>query len=185
MNEGGTTRFSSSFFKDGVFCCLEIRGCMREFFLNNVYWLAIQLRTLSRRITMPTSIGVRALVLRGDEILLVRHRAGRTPWSLPGGGISRGETLVQAALREICEEGGCRAEVHHLHGMFHQLDVFSDYIAVFVCVTNDEAQAPIGDLEIAEARFFPLQALPKGLDPGSQRRIVEYQRDVRGAYGSW
>jgi ADP-ribose pyrophosphatase YjhB (NUDIX family) len=158
---------------------------MREILLNSAYWFAIQLRTLSRRITLPMSLGVRALVLRGDEVLLVRHRAGRTPWSLPGGGVARNETLVQAALREIREEGGCRAEVRHLHGVFHQLDVFSDYIAVFVCHTHDTAQAPTGDLEIAEAHFFSSKALPKGLDPGSHRRIVEYHRGVRGVYGSW
>ncbi|MBC8077390.1 MAG: NUDIX hydrolase, partial [Chloroflexales bacterium] len=32
-------------------------------------------------------MGVRIVAMRGDEVLLVRHRGGRTPWSLPGGGV--------------------------------------------------------------------------------------------------
>jgi len=53
-------------------------------------------------------VGVGVVVWRGDEILLVRR--GRAPrkgeWSIPGGGQALGETVFQAAIREVREETG-------------------------------------------------------------------------------
>ena len=46
----------------------------------------------------------------GLEICLIRP-AGRTVWGLPKGGIESGETLMQAATREVAEETGISAEV--------------------------------------------------------------------------
>jgi 8-oxo-dGTP diphosphatase len=49
-------------------------------------------------------------ILRGNTILMVRHRDGdREYWTLPGGGIEPGETAEQAAVREVREETGIEA----------------------------------------------------------------------------
>jgi ADP-ribose pyrophosphatase YjhB (NUDIX family) len=51
-------------------------------------------------------VGVGTVVFRGDDVLLVRR--GRPPkqgeWSLPGGLQRLGETVFQAAVREVREE---------------------------------------------------------------------------------
>ena len=48
-----------------------------------------------------------AVLIRGDEILLVKHeKDGRVYWLLPGGGLEPGETLAQATERELHEECG-------------------------------------------------------------------------------
>ena len=53
-------------------------------------------------------IGVGVVVWRGDEVLLVKRgtepRAGQ--WSLPGGRQQPGETVREAAIREVIEETG-------------------------------------------------------------------------------
>jgi 8-oxo-dGTP diphosphatase len=53
-------------------------------------------------------VGVGIVVWRGDEILLVRRakppRLGE--WSIPGGAQSLGETVFEAAIREVREETG-------------------------------------------------------------------------------
>lgn len=56
---------------------------------------------------------VRVVCLRGDHILLVKHRDGDGSffWLLPGGGIQEGESVEDAAKREVWEEAGVRIAV--------------------------------------------------------------------------
>jgi 8-oxo-dGTP pyrophosphatase MutT (NUDIX family) len=50
-------------------------------------------------------LAVRALILRGAEILLVHSRAVGD-WKFPGGGVEALETPEQALVREVAEETG-------------------------------------------------------------------------------
>lgn len=58
-------------------------------------------------------VGVGVVVWRGADVLLVRRakppREGR--WSIPGGVQQIGETLVEAAVREVREETGLTVEI--------------------------------------------------------------------------
>ncbi len=56
-------------------------------------------------------VGVSVLVFKDQEILLVRraHEPRKGCWSLPGGVVELGETVYDAAVREIREE--CHIEI--------------------------------------------------------------------------
>jgi 8-oxo-dGTP diphosphatase len=160
-------------------------GRLRDLIYGALYRAAFQARALVWEVQRPTLIGVRSLVVRDDEVLLIRHRAGQRPWSLPGGGVDRHERLAEAARREVYEEAGLAVRVDRLLGAY---DAFrgelTNYIAVFVCTPLGKA-APKTTIEVAEVRFFPMQSLPDGLDPGSRRRIAEYLAGRGGISDLW
>jgi len=56
---------------------------------------------------------VRVLCLRDGKLLLVQHRwtDGSYFWFIPGGGIKNGESIEDAAVREVWEETGVRIRV--------------------------------------------------------------------------
>jgi len=156
-----------------------------QIILGPIYALAIGVRQVFWGLRRPTTIGVRAFIVRGDAVLLVRHRAGPRPWGLPGGGVARYERLAEAARREAHEETGAAVRIERLMGVYDSFhDGMSNYIAVFVC-------APLGDprpprsIEIAEARFFPLRAPPADIDPGSRRRIAEFLAGAGAQSRTW
>lgn len=68
---------------------------------------------MARRHPEAPVVAVGVLLLDGDRVLLVRRarppQVGR--WTVPGGGVEVGETLREAALRELAEEVGVEAEI--------------------------------------------------------------------------
>jgi len=62
---------------------------------------------------MAHRISAGALVMHEDQILLVHHlRPGiHDFWVAPGGGVEGGETLEQAAAREVLEETGLTVNI--------------------------------------------------------------------------
>lgn len=133
--------------------------------LASVYW----------RLVQPVTLGVQAMLIRNEQILLVRH-SYRPGWCLPGGGVDRNETLETAVRRELHEE--IRATPHTLafFGIYTNTNGHkSDHITLFLS-EDFEWQPNYRTAEIAEARLFPLQALPPAadLDKGVQRRVHTY-----------
>ena len=85
-----------------------------------------------------TELGfVVTLLFDGESIWLSRHRERQT-WETQGGHIEAGETVVQAAMRELYEESGA-----------------TDYLMRPLChyaVTDDDRQTSSGAVFIADLR---------------------------------
>ena len=71
--------------------------------------------------TMPTHLGANAILTWNDKILLEKRRDSDT-WGLPGGGVKKTETGLEAIVREIYEELGIRIPKER----FKKLAVYGD-----------------------------------------------------------
>ena len=63
----------------------------------------------------PT-VAVSAIIFKEDRILMIKrgNEPNKGKWSIPGGGIELGETLDQAAKREVREECSIEIEVERV-----------------------------------------------------------------------
>ena len=131
------------------------------------------------RLSRPMTLGVRGLVENADgKILLVRHTYVKG-WFFPGGGVERGETLLQSLQRELAEEGGVNVTgVPTLLGLYSNHRVFrNDHVALYrVDMVGWEATEAKPGREIAEILWCDPTDLPAGITAGTQRRIEEYYR---------
>jgi 8-oxo-dGTP pyrophosphatase MutT (NUDIX family) len=137
--------------------------------------LRSRLAHLSFLITRPVTLGVRAVVIDGDDaVLLVRH-SYVSGWHFPGGGVEVGETCMEALARELKEETNVALEgPPQLHGVFFKARPSRrDHVAVYVARTFRILGVRAPDREIEEARFFPRSALPEGTTAAARARLPE------------
>jgi ADP-ribose pyrophosphatase YjhB (NUDIX family) len=128
-----------------------------------LYWL----------LSTKYGIGVQALVFDGEgRLLLLRHTyKGIYPWGLPGGGMQRGETAPQAALRELREEAGLLADVIRLVGVETHPSRLLVEVFYLCRMRGGRFQA---NAEIADYGYFALAALPSGTDARLQTILAGY-----------
>lgn len=125
---------------------------------------------LSRGMTL----GVRAACYdEAGRIFLVRH--SYVPgWHMPGGGVERRETVLQALSKELREEGNLEmtgpAQLFHVY--FNTRVSRRDHVLFYrVNVMQTAPRKP--DLEIVENGFFAVEDLPRGVTPATLRRLRE------------
>lgn len=127
------------------------------------------------RFARGMTLGVRVVAIReGREVLLLRHTYVEG-WHFPGGGVEVGQTLQEAAIRELMEEAAIApAGPLALHGIFFNRGMSRrDHVAVFVLRDFTVTGVKQPDREIAEIGFFPLDALPAGTTAATRRRLQE------------
>lgn len=110
---------------------------------------------------MRPEVCVGAVAVRDGCLLLVRR--GRAPalgkWSVPGGRVEWGETLADAAVREVAEETGLEATCGGFAGWVERIGDGHHYVIVDFWVTVEGRQDPVAGDDAAEARWVPLAEL--------------------------
>jgi 8-oxo-dGTP pyrophosphatase MutT (NUDIX family) len=127
------------------------------------------------RFARGMTLGVRALVLDGENrVFLVKHSYVEG-WHLPGGGVEVGETFRDALQRELAEEGRIQLLGEPaLHGLFFNSHVSRrDHVAVYLIRHFTQDRLPERNREIVACGFFEASALPTETTEGTRLRISE------------
>jgi ADP-ribose pyrophosphatase YjhB (NUDIX family) len=128
---------------------------------RSAYRMASRVLGVWRYVRRPTVRGVRCVLVRDDEVLLVRHTYGDRRWSLPGGLMRRGEDPDATVRREMQEELALEDVAYRSLGVieFMGTDRARHLVTCFTAEVDDEALSA-NPGEIAETRWFPRLDLP-------------------------
>ena len=108
-------------------------------------------------------ITVDGIVINNQTILLIKRKNEpfKDHWALPGGFVEYGETTEHAVIREVHEETGVTTKINTIAGVYSdpQRDPRGHTISIVYVLDYIHGPVQSGD-DAADARFFPLTALP-------------------------
>jgi 8-oxo-dGTP pyrophosphatase MutT (NUDIX family) len=133
----------------------------------------------------PRHPRTRLLVVVGDEVLLLRGWLGDGTWSLPGGGLHRGEDPQAAVLREAKEEVGMNADVSQLVHLgeftLSEKAITTTYIA-FAVMLDSKFEPNLQWHEIAEAKWLQIDdAEVANLASATREVLVRWRKRTKTA----
>ncbi|WP_420433100.1 NUDIX domain-containing protein [Candidatus Poriferisocius sp.] len=104
---------------------------------------------------------VGAVVVSGGAILLIRRGTppGEGLWSVPGGRVHRGESMADAARRELLEETGLVGEVGEAVGWTELIGRRRHYVVVDFWVTVAPDAAPTAATDATDVAWVDFDEL--------------------------
>lgn len=129
-----------------------------------------------------------AVVLRGDQVLLVQRRnqpdAGL--WGFPGGHVEPGETALAAAARELAEETGVTASpltyLDNIDVIERGADGALRFHFLLAAVLCDYVSGePVAGDDALAAGWWPVEAVAQGAPPqsASVAAVLQKALDLR------
>ena len=121
------------------------------------------MHTAMRLVLRRPIVGVNVIATLPDGRLVLGRRVDNDQWIVPGGLLDWGESVEQAARRELAEETGLTLlRVERLVGVYSSLerDPRMHAVSIAIAATVDGEPKIQDSLEIRELRTFTVDDLP-------------------------
>ncbi len=138
--------------------------------------------------TQPV-VGVGAVIIEDGKILLVKrgNEPNKYMWSIPGGIVKVGESLIEALKREVEEEVGLKVEVGDVACVSEEIIEENGKIRFHYVIIDFFANVVGGDLnpnsDALDARWVPLNEVDSLDVVDFVKKLVEkIKREEKGVY---
>ncbi|TWT09277.1 NUDIX hydrolase [Planomicrobium sp. CPCC 101079] len=122
----------------------------------------------------PKHILSAAAIVLNDKRQILLIKGPKRGWEMPGGQVEEGESLKDAAIREVKEESGIAIEIVKFCGIFQN-------VKASICNSLFLAKAIGGELttstESLEVEFFPIEEALQLVTWKNFRQRIEYCLD--------
>ncbi len=131
-------------------------------------------------------VGGGAIVLRAGRILLVKRASspGKGLWAIPGGLVELGETVREAAERELLEETGVKVRAREAFYIFDFIDRDADGVIRYHYIIVDFLADYLGGEpraadDVSDARWVsPQEAAALNLSP-TTRKLLKQMKFIK------
>ncbi len=131
--------------------------------------------------------GVGVVVWKGDHVLLVQRakEPRRGEWSIPGGSHDIGETVRQAAVREVMEETGVEIDLGPIIDVIDTIHRDAEGAVAIHFTLADfaatwRAGEPVAGDDAMNAEFVPLREALTRLNWSETARVIRESRRLLG-----
>lgn len=118
----------------------------------------------------PKHIVSAAAIVQNDQGHILLIKGPKRGWEMPGGQVEEGESLAQAAIREVKEESGIDIEVNRFCGVYQNTEksicntLFLGKPIGGVCTPSEES---------LEVGYFPLEEVKEMVTWGNFLERIE------------
>ncbi|MBU5439126.1 NUDIX hydrolase [Tissierella sp. MSJ-40] len=123
------------------------------------------------------------IILDNEKRVLLQHRTDNNTWGIPGGCIEPGETVEEAAKREVYEETGITVDEIELFNIYSGEEQHYTYpngdevyfINIVFITKRFQGDICLDEIESKDVRFFQIDDIPKEITPA----CIPVLRDLR------
>lgn len=138
----------------------------------------------------PLPVAAVVMVNHNREILLVKRarEPSKDMWCFPIGFAEMGESIEDAALRELKEEAGVEGKITQLVDVCSETNAFYGQLLIVTFEAEKVGGQEMAGDDALDCRYFPIMNLPKLAFPSQARvvqKFIELKRDLWNMHDSF
>ncbi len=147
---------------------------MKYILIKTFWFFIVPLQKLYYFIFRPKTRGVKCLVENNGKFLMVKLNYANCKWVIPGGGVKKNESSLEAAIREVKEEAGVEVSNVKYVGFYKTNGEYKEDTVEIYYGNSSIIQTSVDPIEVEKADWFERAKLPEDRSSSSDKIFEIY-----------